>query len=111
MGMDPELGRLKKIKVKERSSSGYVLSLTASFELGDRDYDAENDIRFFLGKYMTKLKLADGTVRTDASSVPSACFEVKSQKNGKIVLSGGGFGHGIGMSQYGANAMGNECVQ
>ena len=108
MGMDPELGRLKKIKVKERSSSGYVLSLTASFELGDRDYDAENDIRFFLGKYMTKLKLADGTVRTDASSVPSACFEVKSQKNGKIVLSGGGFGHGIGMSQYGANAMGEE---
>ena len=57
---------------------------------------------------MTKLKLADGTVRTDVSSVPSACFEVKSQKNGTIVLSGGGFGHGIGMSQYGANAMGEE---
>ena len=25
-----------------------------------------------------------------------------------IVLTGGGFGHGIGMSQYGADAMGKE---
>ena len=61
-----------------------MLSLTASFELGDRDYDAENDIRFFLGKYMTKLKLADGTVRTDASSVPSACLKLKARKTERL---------------------------
>ena len=47
-------------------------------------------------------------MRNDYSSVPSACFEVKSQKDGTIVLTGGGFGHGIGMSQYGADAMGRE---
>ena len=103
LGMDETYGRLKSLKVNERSKSGYILSLTIVFEQGERTYEKENDIRFALGKYLLSLKLADGTKRTDYSSVPSACFEVKSQKNGKIVLTGGGFGHGIGMSQYGAH--------
>ena len=37
--------------------------------------------------------------------VPSACFEVLCNENGEILLRGGGFGHGIGMSQYGAKGM------
>jgi stage II sporulation protein D len=78
------------------------------FREGERTYNRENDIRSALGKYLLKVELADGTTRTDLSSVPSACFEVTSQKDGTIVLQGGGFGHGIGMSQYGADAMGRE---
>lgn len=108
LGMDPEFGRLKKLKVEERSESGYILALTVVFEKGERTYEKENEIRYALGKYLLEVELADGTVRNDYSSVPSACFEVKSQKDGTIVLTGGGFGHGIGMSQYGADAMGRE---
>lgn len=108
LGMDEKYGRLKSMKVNERSESGYILSLTVVFEKGERTYEKENDIRFALGKYLLSLTLSDGTERTDYSSVPSACFEVKSQKNGKIVLTGGGFGHGIGLSQYGADSMGKE---
>lgn len=108
LGMDEKYGRLKSMKVNERSESGYILSLTVVFETGERTYEKENDIRFALGKYLLSLTLADGTKRTDYSSVPSACFEVTSQKNGKIILTGGGFGHGIGLSQYGADRMGKE---
>ena len=108
MAMDSKYGHLKKLEVKERSRSGYVLSLCAVFENGERIYDKENEIRFFLGTYLTNLTLADGTKRTGLSSVPSACFEITSQKKGKFVLTGGGFGHDIGMSQYGADAMGRE---
>lgn len=108
LGMDSELGRLKKMEVLERSESGYVLSLKVVFEDGERIYEKENDIRFALGKYLLKVELADKTVRSDCHSVPSACFEIKNQKDGTIVLSGGGFGHGIGMSQYGADAMARE---
>lgn len=108
LGMDEKYGKLKGMKVEERSRSGYVLKLRVSFEDGDRIYDKENDIRYALGKYLLSLTLADGSKRTNFHSVPSACFEVASQKNGKIVLKGGGFGHGIGMSQYGADAMGRE---
>ncbi len=108
LGMDEKYGSLKGMKVNERSESGYILSLTVQFETGERTYEKENDIRFALGKYLLSLTLADGTKRKDYSSVPSACFEVTSQKNGKIILTGGGFGHGIGLSQYGADSMGKE---
>lgn len=108
LGMDEKYGRLKKLKVNKRSSSGYVLSLTMIFEDGKRTIEKENEIRYALGKYLLDLDLSDGTNKHCAASVPSACFEIKSQKKGEIVLSGGGFGHGIGMSQYGADAMGKE---
>lgn len=108
LGMDPQYGRLKGIEILDRSESGYIISLKMVFEEGERIYEKENEIRFALGKYLTEVKLADDTVRNDCNSVPSACFEVKSQKDGEIVLTGGGFGHGIGMSQYGADAMGKE---
>jgi stage II sporulation protein D len=106
LGMDEKYGLLKKIHVDERSSSGYILALTVVFDKGERTYTKENDIRSALGKYVLSVTLQDGTVRTDLHSVPSACFEVTSQEDGEIVISGGGFGHGIGMSQYGADAMG-----
>jgi stage II sporulation protein D len=108
LGMDEEYGRLKAMYVKSRSSSGYITELTVAFENGSRTYDREDDIRFALGKYISKLKLSDGSVRTNLTALPSACFEVASQTDGTIVLKGGGYGHGIGMSQYGADAMGDE---
>ena len=108
LGMDAEYGRLEKITVNDRSASGYVLSLTVTFEHGERTYGKENEIRFALGKYVKSVTLSDGSTRSVPGSVPSACFEVISQKDGVIELKGGGFGHGIGMSQYGADAMGSE---
>ena len=108
LGMDADYGRLEKITVNDRSASGYVLSLTVTFEHGERTYGKENEIRFALGKYVKSVTLSDGSTRSVPGSVPSACFEVISQKDGVIELKGGGFGHGIGMSQYGADAMGSE---
>jgi stage II sporulation protein D len=108
LGMDEEYGRLKEMYVKSRSSSGYITGLTVVFENGSRTYDREDAIRFALGKYISKLKLSDGSVRTNLTALPSACFEVASQSDGTIILKGGGYGHGIGMSQYGADAMGDE---
>ena len=39
------------------------------------------------------------------SMIPSACFSVSAGANGHYTLSGGGFGHGIGFSQYGADKL------
>jgi stage II sporulation protein D len=50
--------------------------------------------------------LSDGSTRTGFTSLPSACFAVTEADGSTLCLTGGGFGHGIGMSQYGANAMG-----
>ena len=37
--------------------------------------------------------------------LPSAFFTLQEQENGRYEIIGGGLGHGIGMSQYGADGM------
>ncbi len=49
------------------------------------------------------VELSGGAVRT-LFSLRSACFQVTCQE-GKFTFSVTGYGHGVGMSQYGANAM------
>lgn len=56
------------------------MSLTMVFEKGERTIEKENEIRYALGKYLLDLDLADGTNKHRASSVPSACFEIKVRK-------------------------------
>ena len=41
---------------------------------------------------------------TEVSTLPSAAFSVEKQGDG-FLLYGGGFGHGVGMSQNGAKAL------
>ena len=65
----------------------------------------ENEIRTVLGNYLQEVILQNEQVRTDLTRLPSACFEVLVNTDGQIVLRGGGNGHGIGMSQYGARGM------
>ena len=52
------------------------------------------------------MKVSGNDVRT-ALALRSACFEVK-YVGEEIVLTTKGYGHGVGMSQYGANAMAAE---
>ena len=65
----------------------------------------ETEIRKVLGEYLQEVILQDEQVRTDLTKLPSACFEVLVNADGQIILRGGGNGHGIGMSQYGARGM------
>lgn len=106
-GADSELGNMTGVQVTKRSDSGYAIKMKVNYEEGSRTYEGEGEIRKFLGKCMTSLTLNDGTERTNMSTLPSACFEVTATGESTITLTGGGFGHGIGMSQYGADAMGD----
>lgn len=71
------------IRINEVSESGTVLSAM----VGDMKVSG-NDIR-------------------EALALRSACFEI-SFENETLTVTTRGFGHGVGMSQYGANAMANE---
>lgn len=101
-GTDSEYGKLTGIQIKERSRSGYVLSLELSYEKGSRILYHENEIRKFLGHLLKNVVLSNGTIRTDLTLVPSACFYLAAEDGTGVTIKGGGFGHGIGMSQYGA---------
>jgi len=73
-----------KIKVFSRGGSGRVTSLKIDDKTGSEIF----------------LKLDD--IRRVLKQLPSTLFVVKEIKEGKWLFSGGGFGHGAGMSQSGA---------
>ena len=102
---DKEKGALKALTVKSRNEAGYVTELELQYDNKIEILKKENDIRKTLGKYLQEVILQNEQVRMDLSMLPSACFEVLTNADGQIVLRGGGNGHGIGMSQYGARGM------
>lgn len=102
---DNDKGALQSIIVKKRNEGGYVTELELVYENTSVIIQKETEIRKILGEYIQEVILQNEEVRTDISSLPSACFEVLTNADGQIVLRGGGYGHGIGMSQYGARGM------
>lgn len=106
--LDASLGALKKIEIQSVGESGYVLKLSLTYENGSKLIENENEIRQELGKYLSNVTLSDGKIRNDLSMIPSACFTIIETGDGYIKISGGGFGHGVGMSQYGAKELAEE---
>lgn len=102
---DVQYGKIEGIEITRRSKSGYVTELVASYENGSKQLTDENEIRRFLGRFLVTLTLSDGSTREDMTMLPSACFIVTDNEKRQYTLCGGGFGHGIGMSQYAAGAM------
>lgn len=101
-------GKLNAIKIVERNKSGYITELLLDYEKKDITLTKEHDIRKTLGRYLLETNLNDGQKRTDFALIPSVCFEIVSNAEGKLVIRGGGYGHGIGLSQYGANKMAQD---
>ncbi len=102
-------GGIKKISCARRGKSGAVLELSVTFEFGRAVIQSEYNIRAVLGCAMEQISYADGTKDTAARFLPSSFFAIDyDKKSRRYVLSGGGNGHGMGMSQYGASGMAKE---
>lgn len=95
-----------RLKVLERNTSGAVTRLRISGDNEERELTNEHEIRQALGRWMSELRDKDGAVLPVGDLLPSVYFYAQPVEDG-IVLFGGGLGHGIGMSQYGANG----CAQ
>ncbi len=97
-----EFGKLKDIKVMKRGESGKVMELDLMTSKGCYRISKELVIRRVFQK--------------DGISLPSAnvIFEMKFDNIGNITditAYGGGFGHGVGMSQFGAGYMATHLEQ
>ncbi|HBA63257.1 MAG TPA: SpoIID/LytB domain-containing protein, partial [Lachnospiraceae bacterium] len=99
-----QIGTLVSLEVTKRGAGDIALQIQASGTLGSVTVETENRIRRALGGNYYQITKQDGTVTDGRELLPSAFFTVEDQGS-RIVLHGGGFGHGIGMSQNGANAM------
>lgn len=99
-----EIGTLQSLTVTKQGDGKIVQEITAVGDSGKIVVATENKIRKALGGSGYTIKKQDGTEVKSSKLLPSAFFTIS--KNGSdYVISGGGYGHGIGMSQNGANEM------
>lgn len=99
-----DIGTVTDIEVTERGAGGIALGIKITGEKGTVIVETENKIRAALGGSGYRIEQNDGTMADSRTLLPSAFFTVE-KNDGQFVLNGGGFGHGIGMSQNGANEM------
>ncbi len=102
-----ELGELQKLTVSKVGPGGVALEITAFGSEGKVVVEKENQIRAALGGSGYVIETQDGSQTESTSSLPSAFFTIQ-QEEGNYIISGGGHGHGIGMSQNGANEMAKQ---
>lgn len=93
------LGEIKELKVIRRGVSGKVMELEIVTDKEHYHVYKELVIRRLLQK--------DGVSLPSANVVFEHLYDTDKKLN-KIVAYGGGFGHGVGMSQFGAGFMGTS---
>ncbi|HHX87324.1 MAG TPA: SpoIID/LytB domain-containing protein, partial [Firmicutes bacterium] len=116
---DSPLGELKDIRVVQRGKGGNIISLDIEGSAGSYRILKEYNIRAVLrpvqylsGSSPVVIERHDGTQVAGSSHtlLPSAfaSFDLERDSSGrlvKVIIIGGGNGHGVGMSQWGARGM------
>ena len=103
-----ELGSLQRIRVEERGKGGIATQLLIVGSKGVYLVKKEYNIRSMLAPLGKQIYRGNGETVSGAALLPSAFFTLQKgmyrEETGYLVT-GGGYGHGVGMSQCGANAM------
>jgi stage II sporulation protein D len=96
------LGQLQGIQVQQRNAGGAAEQLTLTFAAGTVTISGQLFIRDVLGAMIPSVNLHNGEQVETAGRLPSAAIAVEGDGKGGFVIYGGGYGHGVGMSQNGA---------
>ncbi len=104
------LGNITKVTMKERSAGGIGKVLLVEGTAGAKEIRGEWQIRSALGNSDLVIQQQNGSTITGWSSLPSAfvsieCSGPDSDGVSTFTIYGGGYGHGVGMSQNGAQGM------
>lgn len=97
------VGRVTALEVTKRGSSGIIEELTVTGSGGRAVLQKQGAVREALGNSAMEIVLPDGRTVKNWKMLPSAFFYMEEQREGDrflgCVLHGGGYGHGVGMSQ------------
>lgn len=99
-----DVGQIQDIEVTKRGGGNIAVQIVVTGDKGTVTVDTENKIRAALGGSGYSITKNDGTVTDSTKLLPSAFFTIR-REGESFIIEGGGFGHGIGMSQNGANEM------
>lgn len=104
-----KLGKVKSIEIAERGAGGICKKLIIEGTENTFMILQEYNIRYVLNGAGTEVVKADGSTAYCKTLLPSGFFYLDTVHLGQQVISyniyGGGYGHGVGMSQNGANRM------
>ena len=105
----PDVGNVTDVNVVSRGLGGIASEVEVKGDGGNCKIKGQSQVRSMLGNTELVIKKQDGTEMTGTASLPSAfiSIEKRTAEDGSIVFRvyGGGFGHGVGMSQNGAHSM------
>jgi len=101
------IGDVVDIEIKKRGDSGIIEEMIVTGTQETILVKGQTNARALLAPTAVTIKKQDGSTLTGWSSLPSAYYYVDYSESdgGTFIVSGGGFGHGVGMSQNGANQM------
>lgn len=106
------LGEIKDIYVPKRGDGGVIDELIIEGEKNTVKVISELNVRYVLADGVNNVVRQDGTQGNALSMLPSAFFMIEpSIKEENVVgyfIIGGGYGHGVGMSQNGAKCMADK---
>lgn len=109
---EEKIGIIEEITVLSRSKGGAVEKIRITGTNGSMEIHGEYEIRSFLSVEGYPVQKNDGTVSKEMDLLPSACFTIIPQKEKEKVTAftfyGGGYGHGVGMSQNGAQHLAEQ---
>jgi len=108
----PEIGEIQEFSVKKRSDGGAVRELELVGTKGKKSLCNEYAIREFFSPEDIPIFRGDGTESRSMKILPSGYFVIDPVfSEGRLtgfLLTGGGYGHGVGMSQNGARHLGEN---
>lgn len=103
------IGEIKSIQIAERGPGGIAKSVIIEGSKNTYKVMLEYNIRYILNASGTTVTKQDGTTVYCSTLLPSGFFYIDEVHFGDTLISynlyGGGYGHGVGMSQNGANRM------
>ena len=97
------IGELENIEVTQRGDSGIIEEMVITGTAETILVKGQTNARSLLSPENVTITKQDGSTVEGWTSLPSAYFYV--EVGDGITLKGGGFGHGVGLSQNGANDM------
>ena len=102
---------IEDIQVNKRGAGGTIEELLVTTDKGNFMVKNEYHVRAVVTDGEAKAELQNDNTYACGNLLPSAFFMIETKKDGErvtgIKITGGGFGHGVGMSQNGARNLAN----
>ena len=109
-----ELGTIHNLSIEKRGAGGVADELLIETDRTTIKVISEYNIRYILCDGKSTVVRQDDSTTVPVTLLPSGFFVLDVGKKGDNVvgytLTGGGYGHGVGMSQNGAKALGESNV-